>query len=65
MSEFAISLITAVGLVLVIEGLIYALFPDGMKRMMSQMAYVPPEFLRRAGLVAAFVGVFIVWLARG
>ena len=64
MSEFLIAILTAVGLVLVLEGSIYALFPDGMKRMMSQMSYVPPEMLRRAGLVAAVVGAVIVWLVR-
>lgn len=65
MNEFFIALITAVGLVLVLEGSIYALFPDGMKRMMSQMSYVPPEVLRRAGLVAAVIGAVIVWFVRG
>ncbi|RED54207.1 DUF2065 domain-containing protein [Aestuariispira insulae] len=65
MNEFFIALITAVGLVLVLEGAIYALFPDGMKRMMSQMSYVPPDVLRRAGLVAAVIGAAIVWFVRG
>lgn len=65
MSDFLVAMITAFGLVLVIEGLIYSLFPDGMKRMMVQMSYVPADLLRRGGLVAIFVGTFIVWLVRG
>jgi len=56
---------TALGLVLVIEGLIYALFPDGMQRAMRLMQEMPPASLRLAGLVAATVGVVVVWLVRG
>ena len=57
--------ITALGLVLVIEGALYALFPDAMQRMMEQVLEMPPQALRSAGLIAAFVGVGIVWLVRG
>lgn len=56
---------TALGLVLVIEGAIYALFPDGMQRVMSQMQEVPPGTLRLAGLGAAVAGVIVVWAVRG
>ena len=56
---------TALGLVLVIEGLIYALFPDGMQRAMRLMQEMPPASLRLAGLVAATIGVVVVWLVRG
>ena len=55
---------TALALVLVIEGILYALFPEGMKRLMAQMLTVPPSVLRIAGLVAACAGVGFVWLAR-
>jgi uncharacterized protein len=55
---------TALALVLVIEGVLYALFPDGMKRMVAQMILVPPTILRLAGLAAAFAGVGFVWLLR-
>lgn len=58
-------LLTALGLVLVIEGAIYALFPDAMKRMTTKMLQVPSPNLKTAGLVAAGVGVGIVWLVRG
>jgi uncharacterized protein YjeT (DUF2065 family) len=56
---------TALGLVLVIEGAIYALFPDGMQRVMSQMLDMPPGALRLAGLTAAVAGVALVWAIRG
>jgi uncharacterized protein YjeT (DUF2065 family) len=57
--------ITAVGLVLVLEGALYALFPEGMKRMMEQALAMSPTFLRKTGLVVAIAGFFIVWLMRG
>jgi uncharacterized protein YjeT (DUF2065 family) len=55
---------TALALVLVIEGILYALFPEGMKRMVAQMLAVPPPVLRAAGLAAACIGVGAVWLMR-
>ncbi len=58
-------LITALALVLVIEGALYALFPDAMKRIVLRIADMPAATLRNVGLVAATVGVAIVWLIRG
>jgi uncharacterized protein len=55
---------TALALVLVIEGIAYALFPDGMKRLIGQMLPVPASTLRMLGLAAACAGVGFVWLAR-
>ena len=58
-------LITALALVLVIEGALYALFPDAMKRIVLRIADMPAATLRHVGLVAATVGVAFVWLIRG
>ena len=58
-------LIVALGLVLVLEGAIYALFPGGMKRMVVSILAMPERALRTGGLAFAFIGVMIVWLARG
>jgi hypothetical protein len=55
---------TAMALVLVIEGIAYALFPDGMKRLIVQMLPLPAATLRAVGLAAACLGVVFVWLAR-
>jgi uncharacterized protein len=55
---------TAMALVLVIEGIAYALFPDGMKRLIVQMLPLPAATLRFVGLAAACLGVAFVWLAR-
>ncbi len=61
MTEF----ITAIGLVLVLEGLGYALFPAAMHKMMLAMLEVPEATLRAGGLAAMATGVFLIWLLRG
>lgn len=57
-------LAAALGLVLVIEGALYALFPDRMRQLMEQMRQIDASRMRTAGLIAALVGLTIVWLAR-
>lgn len=57
-------LIIAIALILVLEGGLYALFPDGMRKMALQIERVPASTLRSAGLLAATVGVGIIWLVR-
>ncbi|NGN40930.1 DUF2065 family protein [Mesorhizobium sp. CGMCC 1.15528] len=61
MSDF----IAAVGLVLVIEGLIYGGFPLLAKKLAAEVLLVPENALRVAGLAAIAIGVGIVWIARG
>jgi|TARA_B100000676_G_C17641351_1_gene611747 uncharacterized protein YjeT (DUF2065 family) len=56
---------TALALVLVIEGLLYALFPEAMQRMMRIALEAPPTVLRNGGLAAAILGFIVVWLIRG
>ncbi len=55
---------TALALVLVIEGVLYALFPEGMKRVAARTVTVPPQLLRATGLGAACIGVLLVWVLR-
>jgi uncharacterized protein len=55
----------ALGLILAIEGALYALFPAGMRRVVAEVLQQPDERLRRFGLLAAALGVGIVWLVRG
>jgi uncharacterized protein YjeT (DUF2065 family) len=57
MQEF----LTALGLILVIEGGVYALFPRTMKRAMQIVQMQPAEYLRLVGFGAATVGVGVVW----
>ncbi len=53
-----------VGLVLALEGGLYAAFPGGMKRMMAIMLQQPEDSLRVAGFGAATAGVGIMWLVK-
>ena len=55
---------TALALVLVIEGILYSLFPEGMKRMVAQVVVLPGSALRITGLAAVFLGVGLVYLIR-
>ena len=64
MTDLAPQLGIALGLVLVIEGLLYALFPDFMRRTMAQMLSLPQAQVRAAALVSVALGVVVVWLVR-
>jgi uncharacterized protein YjeT (DUF2065 family) len=57
-------LLMALGLVFVIEGLLYALVPGHLKRMMESMRTLSDDQLRIGGVVAIASGVLIVWLVR-
>jgi uncharacterized protein YjeT (DUF2065 family) len=58
-------LLTALALVLVIEGLVLAVFADRLDVLLERLADIPPEVLRVAGVVSAVLGLFAVWLIRG
>jgi uncharacterized protein len=58
------TILTAFGLVFVIEGLTYALVPGHLKRMMAGILMLSNEQLRLAGAGALAIGVLMVWLAR-
>ena len=57
-------LLMALGLVLVIEGLLYALVPGHLKAMMLSMQKLSNDQLRMGGLVAMGLGVLSVWIVR-
>ncbi len=54
-------LLVAFALVLVLEGLIYALFPDTIKRMMVVALSFPASRLRAFGLWVMAAGVLLAW----
>lgn len=56
--------LTALGLVLVIEGLVLALTPEGAKRAWAMLMAHPPGVLRGVGLGAMAAGVLLVWFIR-
>ena len=57
-------LLTALGLVLVIEGLLYALVPGKLKAMMETVQKLSDDQLRIGGVGAMAAGVAAVWLVR-
>jgi uncharacterized protein YjeT (DUF2065 family) len=57
--------LAALGLVFVIEGLIFAAFPASAKKAIASVLDTPDMPLRLIGIGAAVVGLLVVWLARG
>jgi uncharacterized protein YjeT (DUF2065 family) len=58
-------LVVAIGLVLVIEGLLWALAPRFAARLLEVAAATPEPVLGRAGWIAVAAGAALVWLVRG
>ncbi|MHA6643128.1 DUF2065 domain-containing protein [Mesorhizobium sp. A623] len=57
--------LAAIGLVLVVEGLIYGGFPGLAKRLAGEVLSMQENVLRVAGLAAIAIGVGVVWMVRG
>jgi len=53
----------ALGLLLIIEGLLYALFPNRMKNMIRSMLEMNNDTLKWGGLASAIVGLLMLWTA--
>ena len=56
--------LTALALALTFEGILYALFPSAMKRILAGLLVHRDQSLRWAGLIAAIAGVALVALIR-
>lgn len=54
----------AIGLVLIIEGLVYALAPSLVERMLEVLRALPETQRRNLGLAAIALGLILVWLAK-
>ena len=54
-------LITALGLVLFIEGLLIAIFPTKIKKILKYIEIIPEKNLRSAGIFFLVLGFLIVW----
>lgn len=54
----------AVGLVLVVEGLAYALAPSLVETLLAALRQIPEPARRTLGLLAIVAGVAFVWLAK-
>ncbi len=60
MHEFLI----AVGLVLVIEGMVYAVFPQAVRRMIELAGRESESVLRAGGVAVAALGVLFIWVVK-
>jgi len=54
-------LFIAIGLLLFVEGMLYALFPSKMKNMLKIIEKFPINQLRVSGLFFALIGFIIIW----
>tara|TARA_B100001989_G_scaffold45592_1_gene28889 strand:- start:39 stop:224 length:186 start_codon:yes stop_codon:yes gene_type:complete len=57
-------LITAIGLLLFIEGLIVAMFPSRIKNMLKIIENIPNNKLRLTGILFLLIGFIIIWCIR-
>ena len=57
-------ILLAIGLVLVIEGLAFALAPSRFEDLLALLAAMSQDRRRMIGLIAVALGVAIIWLAR-
>lgn len=64
MNEFTLYILTAIGMVFVIEGLFYALFPELIRRMMAAALTIDIPKFRQIGMIMAALGVMMVWATR-
>ena len=57
--------IVAIGLVLALEGLLFAAFPGAAKQAMANVLDTPDQILRGVGIASALMGILVIWLVRG
>ncbi len=58
------TILYAIGLVLVVEGLVFALAPSRLDEVLELLRRLPSDTRRLMGLAALAVGVLLVWLSR-
>lgn len=55
---------TAMGLVLILEGMPYFVAPDRMREWVLQVAELPDSTLRKTGLILMLLGLLTIYLVR-
>ena len=60
MKEFVI----AIGLLLFIEGILYAIFPSKMRSILNRMQTINDSQLRSGGFIFAIIGFIIIYLTK-
>lgn len=56
-------MLLGLGLVLIVEGMIYALAPDLLRRIVALLGALSDAELRRVGILAALLGLVLAWSA--
>ncbi|PZA14031.1 DUF2065 domain-containing protein [Rhodopseudomonas palustris] len=65
MRSFAFAdLLIGVGLLFVLEGLIFAASPNWMRRAMKSALETPDNVLRAVGIGSAVAGLLLIWVVR-
>ena len=65
MRSFAFAdLLIGVGMVFVLEGLVFAASPTWMRRAMKSALATPDHVLRAVGIGSAIGGLVLIWLVR-
>ena len=52
------------GLVLIIEGLPYFIFPEKMKEFLGKLPQIPDQTLRIMGIIAISLGLLLIYAGR-
>ncbi|MFC6200214.1 DUF2065 domain-containing protein [Ponticaulis profundi] len=56
-------IVVALGLLLALEGLLYAIAPEAMKRFIAMVLTMPDDQIRQSGILAAAIGAVIIFIA--
>lgn len=54
-------ILMALGLVLIVEGLVYALAPSIVERMLEMLRTLPEAGRRQVGILSMVLGLILVW----
>ncbi|MBE1283141.1 MAG: DUF2065 family protein [Rhodobacteraceae bacterium] len=57
------TILLALGLVLIVEGLVYVLAPSLVERMLEALRQIPEPARRQVGLLAVVSGLILLWVA--
>lgn len=64
MTDFTDYILTALALVFVIEGLVYALFPDGVRKMMAMALMMETSKIRLMGIIGLGIGLGLILILK-
>lgn len=64
MGGFLDEILIGLGMLLVLEGLLYAGFPGLVKRMAREALNLPENTLRNFGVIAMIIGIALIWFIR-